>query len=421
MVSLSDCAYLVRENVDPTTINEVPYIGLQHIGQGTLHLLEYGSSKDVNSTKAKFKKGDILFGKLRPYFRKVIKAPFDGVCSTDIWVVRAKEGFCQDYIFYWMADQKFIDHSMAGSEGTKMPRAKWEHVIQFQRSDVPLPTQERIADILGTLDDKIELNQQMNHTLEAMARAIYKSWFVDFDPVYAKMEGINYPLPAEVIDLFPDELIESELGLIPEGWEVKPFGDLLSYHLGGDWGKESRQGDFNIPARIIRGTDIPSLHEGGIGDVPLRYIKKSSFHKRVLQHGDIIIEISGGSKGQPTGRSLFVTQSLIDRFDKPICPTSFCRLFRPRSFHISVLLNIHMRMIYDQGKTWNYQHQSTGISNFQTKYFLANELVIVPSDEVLDVFSYYVAPMLIKMQMNESIVLEKIRDILLPALMNGEI
>jgi len=80
--------------------------------------------------------------------------------------------------------------------------------------------QKRIADILGTLDDKIELNRQMNRTLEAMARAIFKSWFVDFDPVTAKMEGRDSPLPAEVMDLFPDELVESELGLIPKGWEV---------------------------------------------------------------------------------------------------------------------------------------------------------------------------------------------------------
>ncbi|MDY6873047.1 MAG: restriction endonuclease subunit S, partial [Chloroflexota bacterium] len=75
----------------------------------------------------------------------------------------------------------------------------------------PLTTQKRIADILGTLDDKIELNRQMNRTLEAMARAIFKSWFVDFDPVTSKMEGRDYPLPAEVLDLYPDKLVESEL------------------------------------------------------------------------------------------------------------------------------------------------------------------------------------------------------------------
>ena len=89
--------------------------------------------------------------------------------------------------------------------------------------EVPLPPleeQRAIAHILGTLDDKIELNRRMNETLEAMARALFRSWFVDFDPVRAKMEGRDTGLPAEIADLFPDRLVDSELGEIPEGWEV---------------------------------------------------------------------------------------------------------------------------------------------------------------------------------------------------------
>ncbi len=84
-----------------------------------------------------------------------------------------------------------------------------------------LDEQKRIAHILGTLDDKIELNQRMNATLEGIARAVFQSWFVDFDPVRAKMAGEPYPLPEAIMALFPDELVESELGMIPKGWEVK--------------------------------------------------------------------------------------------------------------------------------------------------------------------------------------------------------
>ena len=86
-----------------------------------------------------------------------------------------------------------------------------------------LAEQRAIAHILGTLDDKIELNRRMNETLEAMARALFKSWFVDFDPVRAKMEGRDTGLPQPLADLFPDRLVESELGEIPEGWEIKPL------------------------------------------------------------------------------------------------------------------------------------------------------------------------------------------------------
>ncbi len=88
----------------------------------------------------------------------------------------------------------------------------------------PLAEQHTIAHILGTLDDKIELNRRMNATLEAMARALFKSWFVDFDPVRAKLAGRDTGLPKEIADLFPDRLMDSELGEIPEGWEVSEIG-----------------------------------------------------------------------------------------------------------------------------------------------------------------------------------------------------
>ena len=89
-----------------------------------------------------------------------------------------------------------------------------------------LAEQRAIAHILGTLDDKIELNRRMNETLEAMARALFKSWFVDFDPVRAKAEGRDPGLPKPLADLFPDRFEDSELGEIPEGWRDGNFGDV---------------------------------------------------------------------------------------------------------------------------------------------------------------------------------------------------
>jgi type I restriction enzyme S subunit len=96
----------------------------------------------------------------------------------------------------------------------------------------PLPEQRAIAHILGTLDDKIELNRRMSETLEAMARALFKSWFVDFDPVRAKMEGRDPGLPKALADLFPDRLVDSELGEIPEGWKYLPLGELVELTRG---------------------------------------------------------------------------------------------------------------------------------------------------------------------------------------------
>jgi type I restriction enzyme S subunit len=232
-VSFGECARLIRDSVDPDQIDpETPYIGLQHIAQDELRLLEVGKASDVSSNKYEFKKGDILFGKLRPYFRKVILAPFDGVCSTDIWVVRATEKCEQNFLFYWMASQEFVDKANQGSEGTKMPRAKWDFVSKITKEIPDLQEQKRISGFLKAFDDKTELNQRMNETLEAIARAIFKSWFVDFDPVKAKMVGEPYPLPDAVMALFPDELVESELGMIPKGWAVGKLGDEFKVVMG---------------------------------------------------------------------------------------------------------------------------------------------------------------------------------------------
>ena len=227
-----NCATLVSEKVSPSEMGDVPYIGLGHIDEDTLSLGSHGIASDVTSTKTQFKRGDILFGKLRPYFRKVIMAPFGGICSTDIWVVRPLNGIDARFLFYKMASQEFVHVATQGSEGTRMPRAKWEFVSRMSCLIPPLPEQRAIAHVLGVLDDKIELNRQMNRTLEEMARALFKSWFVNFDPVRAKMDGRWRPgeslpgLPAHLYDLFSDSLMDSELGEIPNGWEVKTLDQL---------------------------------------------------------------------------------------------------------------------------------------------------------------------------------------------------
>ena len=174
-----DCAELIRETIIPHLAMDLNYIGLEHISQGGLSLVGIGKSSEVVSQKSQFRRGDILYGKLRPYFRKLIIAPFDGVCSTDIWVVRAKPGIDQRFLFYWMATQEFVDQSSKASEGTKMPRAIWEFVSRFEKEIPPLAEQRAIAEVLSSLDDKIELNRRMNRTLEQLAQAIYKHMFVD--------------------------------------------------------------------------------------------------------------------------------------------------------------------------------------------------------------------------------------------------
>lgn len=123
-VTFGDTAELVRDSIQPSECPNAPYVGLEHIGEGTLALTGHGVATDVSSLKSRFQRGDTLFGKLRPYFRKVIRAPFDGICSTDIWVVRPTEEIDAGYLFYVMASESFVEFATRGSEGTRMPRAQ---------------------------------------------------------------------------------------------------------------------------------------------------------------------------------------------------------------------------------------------------------------------------------------------------------
>ena len=137
------------------------------------------------------------------------------------------------------ADTRFLNYALSELDvsgyltGSTMPKLTQGNMNRIALLTPPLPEQRAIARVLGALDDKIELNRRMNETLEEMARALFKSWFVDFDPVRAKMEGRwrrgeSLPgLPADLYDLFPDRLVDSELGEIPEGWGVKALEDLV--------------------------------------------------------------------------------------------------------------------------------------------------------------------------------------------------
>ena len=144
------------------------------------------------------------------------------------------EDYTTDFLYYFLRSpqgQQEIFKNTVGSTQLKLPLYGIENI------DLPslnVANQKAIAHILGTLDDKIAINQKMNQTLEEITKAIFKSWFVDFDPVRAKAEGRPTGLPPEISDLFPDELVDSEIGEIPKGWETTFLSNqtIILYKIG---------------------------------------------------------------------------------------------------------------------------------------------------------------------------------------------
>jgi type I restriction enzyme S subunit len=388
-IRLAEFAKLVKKQYQPKIDEELIYIGLEHIEQQSLRINGTGNSKNVISQKYKFSNGDILFGKLRPYFRKVFRPKFDGVCSTDIWVVNAKNGFDQSFLFYFLANQNFIDACNSGSSGTRMPRADWDHLSETEWKIPPLSTQRRIVDILSALDDKIELNRQTNATLEAIAQAIFKEWFVNF----------NFPGAT-------GEMVESELGMIPKGWKAGAIGDILDLFHENVTPYRTPNVDFfhySIPA--FDNGRTPSIETGGS-------ILSNKFK---VKSNSILV-----SKLNPRIPRVWPVNN-VDEL-KSICSTEFQVLVPKKRYFYAFGVNLFSQQsIQDTMKS-----RASGTSGSHQRINpqdILNIELIIPDDGIMHLYNDIASDNYQKLisAQYESITLSKIRDTLLPKLMSGEI
>ncbi|WP_186328514.1 restriction endonuclease subunit S [Paenibacillus sp. 32O-W] len=273
--------------------------------------------------------------------------------------------------------------------------------------------QIKISDILTALDYKIELNNAINKNLEEMAQAIFKRWFVDFE--FPNENGEPYKSSG-------GEFEESELGLIPRGWSVGTFQDLISDTVGGDWGKEAPQGNYTKEVSCIRGADIPEITKGLLGKVPKRFILPKNATAKSLSHGDIIIEISGGSPTQSTGRSVLIIEEVLNKFNTPLICTNFCRVIKP-IIGYSEFLYCYLSYLYNEDVFFQYENGTTGIKNLDIGSLLSVHKIVIPIKSVLQQYSaqYQAVYSTIQHLGRESDQLAQIRDTLLPKLISGEI
>lgn len=265
--------------------------------------------------------------------------------------------------------------------------------------------QKGIAATLSCLDDKIELNNRMNKNLEDMAQAIFKSWFVDFEP-------------------FQDGQFEdSELGMIPKGWRVGTIDELIENTIGGDWGKENEQGNYSEEVVCIRGADIPEIAVGKRGKPPIRFILKKNLEKKQLFKDQIIIEISGGSPTQSTGRTALITDELLEAYKNPLICTNFCRALSFKKKEFSTFVYSLIQYFYKKDILFLYENGTTGIKNLDTGNLFGKHQIIIP-DEITFKEYYELYHTLLKSIYDNGIQADKlstIRDTLLPKLMSGEI
>lgn len=176
---LEDLCFYAKGKIEVDVLTEKNYISTENMLPNKGGITTATSLPNTTQTK-KYQKFDILVSNIRPYFKKIWFAEFDGGCSNDVLVFRAKDGVCKRFLYYVLANDTFFDYSMATSKGTKMPRGDKAAIMKYDVPDFTYEKQEKIAGILDALDRKIQLNAEINKNLEQQVFAIYKAWFEDY-------------------------------------------------------------------------------------------------------------------------------------------------------------------------------------------------------------------------------------------------
>lgn len=347
---------------------------------------------------SKFRNGDTLMARITPCLENgktayvsILDDGEVGFGSTEYIVFRNIEGVTDSkFVYYFVTSPWFREiaiKSMVGSSGRQ--RVQQSVLEDLEVTLPPLEEQRRIAGILGSLDDKIELNRRINANLEAQAQALFRSWFVD-----NKTQNNN------------------------PGF----FNNIIQTTLSGDWGQETPKGNYISEVYCIRGADIPNIKCGDKGKLPTRYILEKNLKNKKLSENDLVVEISGGSPTQSTGRICLITRALLDRMGKDVICTNFCRALKPIPDY-SFFIYLYWQYLYNNNTMFSYENGTTGIKNLNITDFINKEPIIIPEKKKILEFNKVLQPIFDMIYKNgrENKRLSALRDTLLPKLMAGNI
>ena len=308
-----------------------------------------------------------------------------------------KPFYCIDTAYYILPDDEKYDfkwlyyrlkslHLDKLNEDSAVPGLNRETAYA---QEFPLPSleeQRRIAGILGAIDDKIENNRRINTNLELQAQALFEEWI---------------------------SKSKTSKGV---------FDDIIQTTLAGDWGQETIQGNYTHEVFCIRGADIPALQNGDKGKMPIRYILEKNYKTKQLRANDLVIEISGGSPTQSTGRICMITQSLLDRLGKDVVCTNFCRAITPKNGY-AIYIYLYWQMLYNKNTMFSYENGTTGIKNLNIADLISKEPIEIPAQEDVEKLNIVLQPIFDQIYANglQNETIATLRDTLLPKLMNGEI
>lgn len=361
---LSDICVFRKGKVDVSKLTLKTYISTENMLPNKGGVTEASSLPTVQLTQ-EYKKGDILVSNIRPYFKKIWQAKCDGGCSNDVLVFQGNSNIDGDFLYYILANDDFFAYSMATSKGTKMPRGDKTSIMQYEVPIFDIDTQRKIASVLRSLDEKIELNSTINNNLEQQAQTIYQQMFID----NARSDWAEGTL---------SDIADITMGQSPSGSSYNEDGTGTIFFQGrAEFGFRfpSVRLYTTEPKRMARSNDTLMSVRAPVGDLN-------------VAHMDCCI-----------GRGLAAIHS--------------------KSHHQSFVLYT-MFSLKKQLDVFNGEGTVFGSINRNS---LNDMPIFIPPDDILDEFERIVAPMDLTIRNNydENCRLQDIRDTLLPRLMSGEL
>lgn len=356
--------------------------------------------------------GDVVIGmdgsKVGKNFAAISNEDDGVLLAQRVARVRAKEGTSQDYIRYLICNQNFTDYVQSVHTGTSIPHISKGQIERFEVSVPPLQLQKSIAAVLSALDSRVSLLRETNITLEAIAQALFKSWFVDFDPVRAKAKGLEPEgMSAETAALFPDRFVESELGTVPKGWITSNLANETSYLNRGISPKYTDKGGVLVlNQKCIRDFSV-DFDKGRRHDEA-----KKKVDKKLLRSGDVLVNSTGvGTLGRVAQILGLVEPAIVDSHVTVVRAGE-----KINSFYLGELMKSMQSTIESMGEG------STGQTELsRTK--LGELKILVPDRKILDLFESIILPLSRASFLNnqQSSTLSKLRDTLLPRLISGQL
>ena len=322
------------------------------------------------------------------------------------------------YLHYHLVSPTKQDEMLALASAGATRDALTKGMIEaFEVPDPGIVTQRRIANVLQALDNKIEHNRRTCRALERLARAIFKAWFVDFEPVKAKAAGArSFPsMPQPAFDALPDRFTDSELGQVPTGWEVSSFGSFGEITIGGDWGDDAAF-EGGTQAACLRGVDLEHFRKTGEATPPLRWFKPQSLERRKMNPCDVLV---AGSGAGPTGRPLWMSPRLLATLPNAVY-SNFCKRIRCRSQAHAIFLDAHLHEMRESGTIWDFIN-GTSVPNLDGASLMTGKFVALPPESLLAEYEQIVLPIWERHYAGENQALATLRDYLLPKLLSGEV